>query len=212
MDGIQFTVEALKFFEANKDALAGVVSAGTILSQTAKGSISVIQSGAKMISYLITRKKKEPVKAGKAKEGTAPRRKPAARTKTAPKVTRKDVAIVIDINRRSLTQVAEYLKERKIDADFIVITNDPTYGDQIKLLGYENPEEWNTILREFALHMTKIQKAVGSARVHIFQSTPVALAFALGCVWGTVHPGTIYHYENGTYHPVLEITRTWKQG
>ncbi len=212
MDGIQFTVEALKFFETNKDALAGMLSAGTILSQSAKGSISVIQKGAKMISYLIARKKKEPAKAAKAKDGTVARRKPAARTKAAPKVTRKDVAIVIDINRRSLTQVAEYLEARKIDADFIVITNDPTYGDQIKLLSYENPEEWNTILKEFASHMTKIQKAVGSARIHIFQSTPVALAFALGCVWGTVHPGTIYHYEEGTYHPVLEVTRAWKQG
>lgn len=80
------------------------------------------------------------------------------------------------------------------------------------MLNYKNQKEWEAILKDFASHMTKIQRAVGSARVHIFQSTPLALSFGLGCVWGTVHPGTIYHYEGGTYYPVLHVTRDWKTG
>jgi hypothetical protein len=212
MDGIQIVLETLKFFEMNKDSLAGMASAGTLLTTGAKASVSVIQKGAKMISYLITRKKKEPAKPASDKTKTVRSRKPAASAESEPKVTKKDVAIVIDITHRSLTQVAEYLDSEKIDADFIVITNDPTYGDKIKMVKPQNEKEWKAILKDFASHMTKIQKTVGNARVHIFMSTPLALAFGLGCVWGTVHPATIYHYEEGTYHPVLQVTRDWKQG
>lgn len=209
MDGIQIAVETLKFFEQNKDAIAGMTGAGALLSSTAKSSIYLVQKGAKMVSYLITRAKKKPAKsAAKALRS----RKPASRSGGEALVTKKDVAIIIDINRRSLTQVAEYLESKKVDADFIVITNDPTYGEQVKFLNPKSPKEWEALLKDFALHMTRIQRTVGSARVHIFQSTPVALAFSLGCVWGTVHPGAVYHYEDGTYHRVLDVKRSWKQG
>lgn len=209
MDGFQLAMEALKAFEAMKPGLEGALTAGTLLTGASKASIYVVNKGAKMISYLITRGKK-----------TTPRTKPnaARKPRTQPTgqlealVTKKDVAIVIDINKRTLLQVAEYLESKKIDADFIVITNDPTYGDQIKLLKSKNLKEWEAVLKDFALHMTKVQKAVGRANVHIFQSTPVALAFGLGCVWGTVQPGTIYHYEDGTYYPVLQVKRAWKTG
>lgn len=209
MDGFQLAMEAVKAFEAMKPGIEGALATGTLLTSTAKASIYVVQKGAKMVSYLITRKKKEPAKA-KAKTSRKPR--PVSTVREEAQVTKKDVAIVIDINKRSLTQVAEYLESQKIDADFIVITNDPAYSDKIKMLKSKNSKEWEAILKDFALHMTRIQKTVGNANVHIFQSTPVALAFGLGCVWGTVQPGTIYHYEEGTYHPVLKIKRAWKTG
>lgn len=209
MDGFQLAMEAVKAFEALKPGIEGALATGTLLTTTAKAGIYVIQKGAKMVSYLITRKKKEPAK---AQTKTARKPRTASKVKEEALVTKKDVAIVIDINRRSLTQVAEYLKEQKVDADFILITNDPAYSDQIKMLKPKNQKEWEAILKDFALHMTKIQKTIGSARVHIFQSTPLALAFGLGCVWGTVHPATIYHYEEGTYHPVLQVKRAWKTG
>jgi hypothetical protein len=202
MDGVQLVIEALKFFENVQPGMDGMIATGTVLAAGTKASIYVIQKGAKMVSYLITPKKKE----------TPGSRKPTLKSGQEGKVTKKDVAIVIDINHRTLTQVAEYLDSKKIDADFIVITNDPAYSDKIQMLNYKNQKEWEAILKDFASHMTKIQRAVGSARVHIFQSTPLALSFGLGCVWGTVHPGTIYHYEGGTYYPVLHVTRDWKTG
>jgi len=209
MDGFQLAMEAIKAFEAMKPGIEGALATGTLLTSTAKASIYVVQKGAKMISYLITRRKKEPAKA-KTKAARKPR--PASKVREEALVTKKDVAIIIDINRRSLTQVAEYLETKNIDADFILITNDPAYSDQIKMLKSKNPREWEAILKDLALQMTKIQKTVGSAKLHIFQSTPVALSFGLGCVWGTVHPATIYHYEEGTYYPVLQVKRAWKTG
>ena len=61
--------------------------------------------------------------------------------------------------------------------------------------------------REFSTAMKAIKHAVGSARVHIFLSTPLALDFAFGSVWVTVDEATVYHWEKNTYYPAMKISR-----
>jgi hypothetical protein len=204
---MQLLVDALKAFEAMKPGMEGMIAAGTLVSASAKTSVYVIQKGARLISYLITGAKK------KKKLPASSKADKAARSAIEePKVTKTDVAIIVDINHRSLRQVAAYLEAQGIDADLIIITNDPNYGDKVHFLDPQKPQDWDMVVRDFGAAILKIEKAVGSARVHIFQSTPLPLSFALGCAWGTVHPATIYHYEGGTYHPVLSVDRAWKQG
>jgi len=195
-------------FEAVKPGIEGMIATGTALTAGTKASVYVLQKGAKLVSYLITPLKR---KNKKAKTGSR-KGKPASKVEEEPQITKSDVAIVIDINHRTLNQVAQYLEEQGIDADFIVITNDPDYSDHIRMLDWKKRKEWEAILRDFASTITKIEHKVGKAHVHIFQSVPLALSFGLGCVWGTVHPASVYHYERGIYSKVFDLDRMWKQG
>jgi hypothetical protein len=118
------------------------------------------------------------------------------------------VAVVVDINRRSLTDVAAYLDEKDIDADIVVITNDPAYESKSIFLDPACQEDWEQIVREFSTAIDGIKHTTGAARLHIFLSTPGALAFALGAVRGLVDEGTVvYHWENRTYFPMVELSR-----
>ncbi len=192
MDVTAMIIEALKFFEAVKPGVEGAVAVGTALVSSSKASIYVIQKGAKLISYFITRK-------------------PKAKNTTL-RTTKSDVAILVDINRRLLSDVGTYLDKHKIDADIIIITNDPTYSGNIKFLSPSDNDEWRELVQEFSTAMNGIKRTVGSAHLHIFLSTPLPLAFALGAVWGTVDEATIYHWENNTYWPVMPISRDLRIG
>ncbi len=205
MEGIQLVMDALKAFETMKPGIEGALAAGTLLTTSAKGSVSVIQKGAKFISYLIKSKKKEPVSKTKSKSSAS-----KARTKAADdqfEITKSDVAIVVDISRRTLVDVAEFLKKQKLDSDIVMVTNDPSYGAQVKFLNAESDEEWNEITLEFKSLMNKIKRAAGGKRIHIFLAAPLPLVFAMGAVWGTVDEATIYHWEQNTYHKVINISR-----
>ena len=131
---------------------------------------------------------------------------------TGPITTKAEVAILVDINRRMLIDVGRYLQQQGIDADLIIVTNDPTYGDKVKFLDVTQPQEWEEIAREFNSAMGKIKRAVGGARVHLFLATPLPLALALGALMGTVDENTtVYHWENGTYWPVMTLSRKLRQ-
>jgi hypothetical protein len=62
-------------------------------------------------------------------------------------------------------------------------------------------------VQEFTATMNAIKHQLGGARVHIFLSTPLPLAFGLGSVWGTVDEATVYHWEKQTYYPAMKISR-----
>jgi hypothetical protein len=205
MDGVQFVLEAVKAFEAMKPGMEGMVTAGALLSAGAKGSVYVVQKGAKLISYLIKR-------GGKKK--AAPKEKTAARGKKTvkaaieePQITKEDVAIVVDISRRALVDVAAFLDKQKIDADIVMVTNDAAYGPDVKFLDANSEAEWLDVVREFVSMMNKIKRVRGGARVHIFLAAPLPLVFAMGAVWGTVDEASVYHWEQNTYHKVVNISR-----
>jgi len=122
-----------------------------------------------------------------------------------------DVAVLVDVNRRILLDVARYLDEQKIEATLIIVTNDPDYSKQTPFLDVETPSVWTELVQEFNSAITHIKHFTGSARFHFFLSTPLPLAFGLGAVWGTVEEATVYHYEKNTYHPVMKISRELRQ-
>ena len=123
-------------------------------------------------------------------------------------ITKPNVAIIVDIKQRSLVDVGHYLARSNIDADLIVISNDPHYGDEARPLDPTKPEEWKAIAREFNSVVQRIKRTAGNVQLHIFLSTPVALAMALGSLMGTVNEGAlIYHWESGDYKPVVSISR-----
>lgn len=109
--------------------------------------------------------------------------------------------------RRALVDVAGYLNKRKIDADIVMVTNDPAYGAQVKFLNPESEGEWNGIVLEFKTMMNKIKRSAGGRRVHIFLAAPLPLVFAMGAVWGTVDDASVYHWEKNNYHKVVNISR-----
>lgn len=205
MDGVQFAMEALKAFEAMKPGIEGIVAGGTLLSATTKGSVYVIRKGAQFISYLITKKK--PARKAVSKKASPRTKKTAATTQDEIQVTKDDVAIIVDISRRALVDVAGFLEKQKIDADIVLVTNDPSYEAQVKFLNPESEEEWNEITLEFKSLMNRIKRTSGGKRVHIFLAAPAPLVFAMGAVWGTVDEANVYHWENNTYNKVIAISR-----
>jgi|CXWL01.1.fsa_nt_gi hypothetical protein len=206
MDGIQFVTEALKTFETVKPGIEGIIASGTLLSATTKGSVYVIKKGAQFISYLIKSGKKKPATKTKEKN-TASTKKSSTNAQDDIQITKPDVAIVVDISRRALVDVARFLKSQKIDADIVLVTNDPSYDAQVKFLNPESEEEWNEITLEFKSLMNRIKRTSGGRRVHIFLSAPAPLVFAMGAVWGTVDEASVYHWEHNTYNKVIAISR-----
>ena len=200
MSAIELVQAALKLFETIKPGIEGMSASGDVLASSGKVALYVVQKGAKLVAYLMMRAQK-PV------EKTTPRRK-----KKTPIPVKPDVAIVVDINRRSLTDVAAYLDEKKIDADMIIVTNDPAYRSKSVFLDPTCQSDWENVVREFSTVMDGIKHTVGGARLHIFLSAPGALAFALGAVRGLVDESTIiYHWEKQTYFPVVELSRQLRQ-
>lgn len=192
MNLMQLVQDALTAIQTLEPGLAAAARATTALGTIGSTAVTVLQKGKQLITYLITRKKEQ--------------------TEEQPTVTSKrDVALLIDINRRMLHDVARYLDEQQIDADLIVVTNDPTYSDQIKFLDPDDPGAWSDLVSEFSAAMNSIKRAIGGAQIHIFLSTPLSLAFGLGSMWGTVDEATVYHWEGQTYHPSLKISRRLRQ-
>lgn len=188
---VQLVVEALRFFEHVKPGVEGLAVTGSAVMSAAKASGYLIQRGAKSLSVLIARPKKE-----------------VKKKNAAPALSKKNVAIVVDINNRIVANVEAFLKSKKLDADMIVITNDASYSDEIGQLDVRKPKEWQALAQEFKTHSQKIKRLVGGATVHIFMAVPVPLAFGLGAVWGTVDDAIVYHWQNSTYHPVMKIERS----
>lgn len=202
MDMMQLVLEGLKAFEAIKPGMEGVLTTGAALSATAKGSVYVVQKGATFISYLFKSGKEK-----KSKNNPGSSKKTLKTSQTEWRITKEHVAIVVDISKRTLVDVTGYLQSKKIDADIVMVTNDPAYGEQVIFLNPESEKEWNDITLEFKSLMNKIKRNAGGKQVHIFLSAPLPLAFAMGAVWGTVDDAVVYHWEKNKYHKVVNISR-----
>lgn len=201
MDILQLAKDALAVIQQAEPGLAAAVKVGADLGTLGTTVVRVIQKGQQLVSYLITRKG-PPAAQPRPAAGLEPVKRGEPVAKKA------DVAVLVDINRRMLQDVARYLDQQKIDADLVVVTNDPVYSPQVKFLDHNDPDAWANLVREFNVAINEIKHAVGGARLHIFLSTPLPLAFGLGAVWGTVDEATIYHWEGQTYCPVMKISRT----
>lgn len=201
MDLIQLAQDALLLFQQIQPGVKAAVEVGTAFGTMGSAGVQVIQKGKQLVTYVIQRIAPKP-----------PATMPESLAEKVP-TPLKDVAVLIDINRRMLVDVARYLDEKKIDAELMIVTNDPAYSDKIKFLDPNTPDEWTEVVKEFTAAMNAIKRAAGGARLHIFLSTPLPLAFGLGSVWGTVDVATIYHWQEiksqnrSTYYPAMRISR-----
>lgn len=115
-------------------------------------------------------------------------------------VARLDVAIVVDIARPTIKDVAHYLDEIDLPANFILLQHAAdAFLDATK--------RWDGFVNAFSQTMNKSKHTFTGAQSHFFLAAPGALLFGLGTIWGTVDEAVVYHYESGTYHPVLAISR-----
>lgn len=123
-------------------------------------------------------------------------------------VTKGDIAIIVDINQSLLVDVAAYLGVQNINADLVLITNNSDYGSK-KLPLSDDPDEWRTLIRQFASTVQDVRMRLGSggAKIHVFMAVPVVLAFGMGAVWGTVSEAVVYHWAGSTYFPAFVVDR-----
>ncbi|MDY6876462.1 MAG: SAVED domain-containing protein [Chloroflexota bacterium] len=195
MDILQLAKDALEAIQQMQPGIESAAKVTTALTTIGSTGVKLLERGKNLYTYLV----------GRLKDGEAEKQKP---TTVEPK---EDVAILVDINRRLLQDVAQYLHTQGIDANLIIVTNDPAYSSQVRFLSVEDSEEWETLVQDFNQAINVIKHTVGSARLHFFLSTPLPIAFGLGSVWGTVDEATVYHWERGTYHPVMNISRQLRQ-
>jgi hypothetical protein len=195
---------AKAFFEVVEQIspkLKSVVDAGTSLYTIGSAGVKILQQGSQLITYAF----------GKSKQKPAPKSGKPKKKKVAPEVLfqKDDVAIVVEISRPAVRDVVNYLEGRKIDANLVVITTVKPRGvKSVQGLSESRPAQWAELVQEFSLAIDRVKREVGSAKIHIFLSTPLALAFGLGAVWGTVDQAQIYHWKSkGGYAPLMKITR-----
>jgi hypothetical protein len=201
MSILQTVKDGLELIEELEPGLTSAVKAGAALGTMGSTVVKLIQKGKRLATYVISHQETEKNESTTDSPGIEPI------PDGEPMVTKSDVAVIVDVSRRMLSDVARYLDDQQIDADIILLTNDPEYGDTAKLLDVGDPESWTDIVKDFHRGMSRVKREVGASQVHIFLGAPLPLAFGMGAVWGTVDEATVYHWENKTYHPVMPITR-----
>lgn len=116
-----------------------------------------------------------------------------------------NLAVVVDVARPSLQNVAAYLDDNNLDVHVIVFRHEQP-GQFFSV-----HDNWQALVLTFSDVMDRVKREFNGAKIHFFLAGPVSLLFGMACVWGTVDEATVYHYENGTYHPVIPITRELRQ-
>lgn len=187
--------------------IAATLTAGSAIKTVGTIVVTVLQKGKQLVTYLV--RKRDAQKSALTADGQS---RLVSVAGDEPIATKNDVAVVVDISRRSLRDVERYLVTHSLDADLIIITNDPKYGPQPKPLDEDNPQAWLEIVQEFNVGINAIKHQLGAVHLHIFLAVPVALAFGLGAVLGTVDRATVYHWNQSEYRRVLETTRNIRFG
>lgn len=118
--------------------------------------------------------------------------------------SRLHVAIVVPISRPIVPSVAQYLDQQGVEAHMVVC-------QPAAATPYLSPDSpWDEYVKSFSDSVAKVKTTFPDARIHMFLSAPVALAFAWGCVLGTVYEATVYHFERDNYYPAIPISRRLK--
>lgn len=120
-------------------------------------------------------------------------------------INKVDTAVVIDIARPVLANVAKYLDNKGIAANFLLFRHiEPGQFFSVH-------DNWQQLANTFATTMDRLKNDFTASRLHFFLAGPGTLLFAMGCIWGTVDQALVYHYEQDNYYPVLPISRELRQ-
>jgi hypothetical protein len=122
MNILQLVKDGLALIQDLEPGLTAAVKAGSALGTMGSAVVKVVQKGQRLITYVISRRE--------GQEPAEPQPQEIVPIgDDEPMVTKPDVAVVVDVSRRILRDVARYLDDEDIDADIILLTNDPQYGD-----------------------------------------------------------------------------------
>jgi hypothetical protein len=111
-----------------------------------------------------------------------------------------DLAVVLDMASHSARGDAEaYLQQNNQQMELVHVAN--TYGGNL------TEDDWVKVVQEIYSVFHYLQSKKEVARLHVFHSMPVALAFGVGMALGNFVPVTIYNWEasEGKYYPVLKL-------
>jgi hypothetical protein len=192
----------MDFMQTYQPVLDSSVKFGTSAFAIGSSVVKVLQQGKQLTTVAVGKKKTQTRSAA----GT---RKPArVKTGTSERIAvKKNVAIVVEVSRPAVQDAARFLQRKKMDANLIVVTRIKKQGQSAEGLDEDDPKVWFEMVQEFSTAIDAIKREMGAVHMHIFMATPVALAFGLGAVWGTVDEATIYHWNSREYKRVLEIRR-----
>lgn len=119
-----------------------------------------------------------------------------------PKIMRKEnLAVVVGmIHRRDgsnvLQDVANYLDEQGKDANIVLFI---TSG---KIPLEANWQEFPRIFRDV---VDDTLSQTGTKVGHFFLAGTGTILFSMGCIWSTIGNCVIYHWQDGTYHPIITL-------
>jgi len=135
--------------------------------------------------------------------------------KDKPEPLKPNVAFVIEITRPAVVSVKQYLDQQGIDANLVVIRSGKLAPDEeLQPLDDKNPADWAEVVKSFRRQVEAIvQKSGVRQEFHVFISGPVALAFGLGSVLGTLYDIRVYNLARGgevSYYPVLHLPKDVK--
>jgi len=201
MDLLMYVDVFSNFMQNYQPVLDSTIKFGTSAYTIGSSLVKVLQNGKHLATVAVG--KKNAAKRSKAKE------RAATQHKKAPDqiVRKKNAAVVVEISRPAVQDAASFLEKKKIDANLVVITAAKDGSQSLDGLDENKPKMWFEVVQEFNDAITVVKKEMGAVHMHIFLATPVALAFGLGAVWGTVDEATIYHWNGKEYKQVLEIKR-----
>jgi hypothetical protein len=187
--------------------LKDTLSVGTSIVTMTSGVFNVIQKGAHLFTIAIGRKKEQ--KQDEKKPRVKKKKLPGGlEISTHQAIAEKaHIAIVVEISRQAVQNVADFLEQNDIDANLVIISNVSGPADHVKGLSEDDPQEWLEIVQEFYQASSIIKRSMGAAHTHIFLASPVALAFGLGAVWGTVDDATVYHWDGQQYKALMPVNR-----
>lgn len=109
------------------------------------------------------------------------------------------VAFIIEFARPLYGDVSHFLEQKGIDATTFYIKN---LKDQ---LNPENQSQWTNLVKEINRLINSSKQTLNNPEIHIFVSAPATLAFGIGVALGTYSGANLYHFQNNTYHKVLQL-------
>jgi hypothetical protein len=190
----------MEFSTQAQPVIDATIKLGTSAFTIGSSVVKVLQHGKQVFTVAVGKKKKKPqVKAGVTRSKKA---KPIEGNEI---IKKKQVAIIIEVSRPSVQDVAFYLQENKIDANLVVISK--IGGPSNTGLNERKPKEWFELVQEFSQAIDAVKREIGATKTHIFISAPIALTFGLGAVWGTVDKAFVYHWDGKQYRRMMEVKR-----
>jgi hypothetical protein len=124
----------------------------------------------------------------------------------AVEVARRDALRDLELAKEAITNRTTFDAFRKVESFFNVHYEDLLAQRTERLP--PDPAVWHEFLEEASQQISQFrQHLAGGCEYHVFIHVPASLAFGLGATLGTRNPVVAYHYSDGKYQPVIDLTQ-----